>query len=110
VELLLSVEVVDSRFVLSFFIPAELILWNCGSGAGEEASGGGNSPPDSDPFSDTEFGEDLVRLSSQFAVSAKRRFQFQKRGQLFICTHNKTLSVVVMCVSNEDCFPVGMCG
>src|SRR5262249_40203344 len=27
-------------FFLLFFIPAELILWNCGSGRGEEPSGG----------------------------------------------------------------------
>jgi hypothetical protein len=27
------------------------------------------------------------------------RFEFQKRGQLFIRTHNETLSVAAMCVS-----------
>jgi hypothetical protein len=32
----------------------------------------------------------LVRLIS----GANRRFQFQKRAQLFICAHNETLSVV----------------
>jgi hypothetical protein len=29
--------------------------------------------------------------------------QFQKRSQLFIRTHNETLSVVAMSVSNPDC-------
>jgi hypothetical protein len=32
-----------------------------------------------------------------------RRFQFDKRGQLFIGTHNETLSVVAMRVSNDGC-------
>ena len=31
-----------------------------------------------------------------------RPFQFQKRGQLFIRTHNETLSVAAMRVSNEN--------
>jgi hypothetical protein len=30
-------------------------------------------------------------------------FEFQKRSQLFNRTHNETLSVVAMCVRNEDC-------
>jgi hypothetical protein len=46
------------------------------------------------PFSDAEFGKNLANLSNQFAASANRRFEFQKRAQLFICTHNETLSVV----------------
>jgi hypothetical protein len=44
------------------------------------------------------------------AVSANRRFQFQKRRQLFIRTHNETLSVTVMRVCNEDRSPVGIHG
>jgi hypothetical protein len=36
---------------------------------------------------------------------ANRRFKFEKCGQLFIRPHNETLSVVAMCVSNEDCSP-----
>jgi hypothetical protein len=35
-----------------------------------------------------------------------RRFKFDKRSQLFIRTHNETLSVVAMCVGNKDCLPV----
>jgi hypothetical protein len=33
---------------------------------------------------------------------ANRRFEFQKRSQLFIGAHNETLSVVAMRVSNPD--------
>jgi hypothetical protein len=36
-------------------------------------------------------------------ILANRRFQFQKRSQLFIRAHNETLSVVAMRVSNPDC-------
>jgi hypothetical protein len=56
-------------------------------------------PPDSDPFSDVESGENYDNSSSQFAATPNRGFQFQKRGQLFIASHNKTLSVVTMRVS-----------
>jgi hypothetical protein len=40
------------------------------------------------------------------AASANRRFEFHKRRQLFIRTHNETLSVVAMCVNNPDCSPL----
>jgi hypothetical protein len=33
-----------------------------------------------------------------------RRFEFQKRGQLFICPHNETLSVAAMRFRNPDPF------
>jgi hypothetical protein len=36
---------------------------------------------------------------------SNRGFQFHKRGQLFIRTHNETLSVAAMHVSNPDCSP-----
>jgi hypothetical protein len=43
----------------------------------------------------------LSNLSSQFAASmTDRRFDFHKRSQLFIRTHNKALSVVAVRVSN----------
>jgi hypothetical protein len=42
--------------------------------------------------------------------SANRRFQFQKRCQLFIGLHNVTLSVVTMRVSNPDCSPLTIKG
>ena len=38
--------------------------------------------------------------------SANRRFQFHKRGQLFIRMHNETLSVVAMRISKSDCSTV----
>src|SRR5437762_10333985 len=34
------------------------------------------------------------------------RFEFQKRSQFFIRTHNQTLSVVTMCVCNPDSSPI----
>jgi hypothetical protein len=37
-----------------------------------------------------------------------RRFKFKKRRQLFIRTHNETLSVVPMRVSNPDRSPAGI--
>jgi len=37
-------------------------------------------------------------------------FKLDKRGQLFIRTHNETLSVVAMRVSNLDRSPVGIDG
>ncbi|PYK07863.1 MAG: hypothetical protein DME61_11655 [Verrucomicrobia bacterium] len=52
-------------------------------------------------------------MSSQFAASANRGFQFQKRTQLFIRVHNVTLSVVAMCVIRlarmavKGSFPIG---
>ena len=61
-----------------------------------------------DRLSDAEFGKNLANLSNQFAASANRRFEFQKRRQLFIRTHNETLSVVAMRVSNPDRSPVGI--
>ena len=37
-----------------------------------------------------------------------RRFQFQKRRQLFVRTHNETLPVVAMRIRNPDRSPVGV--
>ena len=47
------------------------------------------------------------RAHSQFKPPG-RRFKLNKRGQPFIRTHNETLSVAAMCVSNPDCSPVGI--
>jgi hypothetical protein len=41
---------------------------------------------------------------------ANGRLKFDKRGQLFIGTHNETLSVVTMRVNNPDCSPFGIYG
>jgi hypothetical protein len=37
-----------------------------------------------------------------------RRFNFHKRGQLFISAHNETLSVVAVRVHNPDRSPFGI--
>jgi len=44
------------------------------------------------------------------SVIACESFKLDKRGQLFIRTHNETLSVVAMRVSNLDRSPVGIDG
>jgi len=41
-------------------------------------------------------------LSRQFAARANLRFEFQKRSQLFIRTHNEAFSVAAMRVCNPD--------
>jgi hypothetical protein len=50
-----------------------------------------------------------LKLSLLRAIR-KRRLQFQKGSQLFIGTYNEPLSVVAMCVCNEDRSPVGIHG
>jgi hypothetical protein len=49
-------------------------------------------------------------LPGFFADTAESRFEFDKRGQLFIRVHNETLSVITMRIGNEDCSPVGIHG
>jgi hypothetical protein len=44
----------------------------------------------------------------RLAARANCRFQFKKRRQLFIRTHNETPSVIAMCVCNPDRLPVGI--
>jgi hypothetical protein len=39
-------------------------------------------------------------------MDTNRPFQFQKRSQLFIRTHDEPLSVATMRVSNPDCSPI----
>jgi hypothetical protein len=41
---------INGFMVLPFFFPAALVLFDCGSGRGEEPQRGENPPPDSDPF------------------------------------------------------------
>jgi hypothetical protein len=43
-------------------------------------------------------------------VDTNRPFQFHKRRQLFIRTHNETLSVTAMRVCNPDRSPLGIHG
>ena len=45
---------------------------------------------------------------SQIDNRTDRRFQFKKRGQFFIRTHDETLSVVAMCVCAET-IPLPKC-
>jgi len=47
-------------------------------------------------------------LSGKLAATPNRRFQFQKRSQYFIRTHNDPLTVAAMRVSNPDRSPVGI--
>jgi hypothetical protein len=46
----------------------------------------------------------------RLAGAVNRRFKFDKSSQLSIRTHNKTLSVAAMSVSNPDGSPVGING
>jgi hypothetical protein len=59
-----------------------------------------------DRLTDAEFGKNLANVSRHFAASTDRRLEFHKCSQLFIRTHNETLSVAAMCVNNPDC-PTG---
>jgi hypothetical protein len=52
-----------------------------------------------------EFRKKTRRVSSQFVASANRRFEFHKRGQLCLRSHNEPLSVAAMRVHNEDRSP-----
>jgi hypothetical protein len=38
-------------------------------------------------------------------LRTNRRFEFQKRSQPFVGTHNETLTSAAMCVGNPDCSP-----
>jgi hypothetical protein len=50
-------------------------------------------------------GQEQRRVDTRFRDD---RFEFQKNGQLFIHTHNETLSVAAMCICNPDRSPVGI--
>jgi hypothetical protein len=41
-------------------------------------------------------------------MSASRRFEFQKRGQLLIRTHNEVFPIVAMRVNNPDRSSLGI--
>jgi hypothetical protein len=53
---------------------------------------------------------DVARAFVQKAATPNRRFEFQKRRQLFIRLHDQTLPVAAMRVSNEDRSSVGIYG
>jgi hypothetical protein len=54
-------------------------------------------PPDPDSLSDAELRKNLANLSNQFATTTNHRFQSQKRSQLFIPTHDKSLFLSSRC-------------
>src|SRR6266478_3166346 len=95
-------------FFLSF--PAELLLWNCGSGRDEEPSGGKVLRLIQIRLTIPKSGENYASLSSQFAATPNCRFEFEKRGQLIIRVHNEALTVVAMRVHNPDRSPLGIKG
>jgi len=95
--------------VLPFFFPATLILRFAGS-EGAKNLAGQMPPPDSNPFSDAESGKISLGCQAAKTATPNRRFQFHKRSQDFIGTHNETLSVVAMCVCNPDRSPLTIHG
>ena len=72
-----------------------------GTGRDEEPSGEG-PPADSDLSSEAEVGKISSGRQAQFAASVNRPFQFQKRGQLFIRTHNEPPSRRRNALGNPD--------
>jgi len=38
----------------------------------------------------------------KFILAANRRFQFQKRSQLFVRVYNEALTIVTACINNAD--------
>jgi len=46
----------------------------------------------------------------QKAATTNRRFEFQKRSQLFVRTHNEALTLTAMRVNNEDRSPARIHG
>jgi hypothetical protein len=91
----------------SFLFLANVDFAIAGLERGEEPAGK-CPPPDSDPFNDAEFGKNPTARQAKSPPPPSRRFEFHKRSQLFIRTHNETLSVAAMCVCNKDRSPVGI--
>jgi hypothetical protein len=52
----------------------------------------------------------LLKIVRIWTDGPNCRFEFDKRSQLFICSHNETLFLAAMRVSNEDCSHVGTYG
>jgi len=77
--------------VLPFLFPPKL---DFGIAGPEEAKNlaGKDPAPVSDPFSETNFEEISPARQAQLPPSANRQFQFNKRSQFFIRSHNKALS------------------
>jgi len=92
----------------SFLFPRYVDFAIRGFGRGEEPSGANVLRLIRIRLSDAESGKISLGCQAAKAATANRRFQFYKRGQLFIGAHNETLSIIAMRVSNEDCSPVGI--
>jgi hypothetical protein len=54
--------------------------------------------------------EEIPPLVNAKAATPNRRFEFKKHSQFLIRSHNETLSVTAMRVSNEECSPAGIHG
>jgi len=81
------------------FVPGGLALRSAGLKKGKKAPG--EKLPALTRFPDNaECGKNLACSSRQLAASARRRFKFNKRRQLFIRAHNEALSVAAMPVGN----------
>jgi hypothetical protein len=91
--------------LLPSFFPAGLILWKCGSGRGEELAGKSVLRLIQIRLVTSIFGQNSLARQVNSPQITNRRLEFQKRGQLFVCTRNETLSVVAMRVCNPDCSP-----
>ncbi len=91
-------------WIFAFCFPA---AFNSAIAGLEEAKNlaGKCPPPDSGALSDTELDKNLGKLSSQFAATPNRRFEFKKRRQDVIRAHNETLSIVAVRVCNPDRSP-----
>jgi hypothetical protein len=75
------------------FAPGGLTLRSAGLKKEKEAPG--EKLPALTPVpANAECGKNLACSSRQLAANANRRFQLYERRQLFIRTHNETLSVV----------------
>jgi hypothetical protein len=95
-------------FTWSFLLfPAELVSGFAGPKEAKNLAGKA-PPPDSDPFTTHRFGKIAFACQAQSLQGRNRRFEFQKRSQLFIHAHNETFSVIAVCVCNPDRSPVGI--
>jgi len=94
----------------SFLFPRYVDFAIRGFGRGEEPSGANVLRLIRIRLSDAESGKISLGCQAAKAATANRRFQFYKRRQLFIRSHNETLSVAAMSVCDPDCSPFAIQG
>jgi hypothetical protein len=87
--------------MFSFCFPAVLILSLQGSERGEEPSSESPPPDFRSALVKPSLAKIALACQDSSPAKANRRFEFQKRSQLFIRTHNETLSVAVS-INNPD--------